>query len=739
MVVFPAAAPVEIRNDEDVHELAAYLTRFERPRILVVATTDKDGGNPLFDVNALFRDYADHGGGIDVAVIRNMRNTHRLSDRVSQQLSVYQGAVRIYPKDSAWREPGHYRLAPLCLPRYGGGPDSFDRSVRDALDVELKRDARMRHEAENRLVEQTPPPIVQSSAAVQQATSQTAAVPVGLDCDYDGMSGTVITVVTDDDAERLAEYLTSPDRTRPAVVVSRRFGKALFDAGLIANKLAGIAKVFELTTPQASWGLSGAMPPGTKVYNGSARLYPMGIDWVDDPTTLRYYIGWSEAEIKSLTYTIVDNAFGMVARSYSSSTTQQQPQTVQGRIGAVYDGRGIATLDDGSLASVVLSEEYERYGYAHVLRKGQLIRGTFDPQTHTVVVVADRQDARQAIAAYDSGQTVLARVDEVTAAQCVVELFPGVSIRMGTEDETGITDMRDLASAGMVIAVYIAVKGGVEGDGRHDEWLLSITEADVTQVRPAPSLLVGGPPWLDPDDMETRRASDRSADDTAVPGSQFDSVQAMVGFLTGPDGRIDVSAADDVFQYLTQLQQEMHLLRSNEKAASARVEGMKAKMRQKQRENAYNGSQYKSLAPLFADKAEGRRFEREQMDMMIRRAWAIRLGPAEKKSHPLPVRWDYSDWFFDTLAATRINVGKVVDVMVEVLIGRDIQLAGRQNHRLRTGPGGDDPYRLGPKGETCFRDSLQVGQASARRLHYMRSPDNMVTFTSVRNHDDFAL
>ncbi|KAB7790420.1 hypothetical protein [Bifidobacterium leontopitheci] len=805
MVSFPATAPVEVRSDEDVRELSVYLMRFERPRIVVVVTTDQDGGEPLIDPEALFRDYAGKGEGIDVAVIRSMRNTHRLSDRISQRLSVYQGAVRIYPKDGAWQEPGNYRLSPLCLPPRD--LTRFDRSVRDAIDVELRRAERMQEDRDRagrsasptwdsgrsaasdaspaavgasvdadlsasrssqsgqgpkgrpsirqsaQLVSSTQTSSPQTSStqtsSTQTLSTQTSAaqtssasptVPAGLDCDYDGLSGTVIAVASDDEAERLAAYLTSPDRTRPAVVVSRRFGKALFNAELIARKLTDVAKVFELTTPQSSWGLSGAMPPGTKVYNGSARLYPIGIDWVDDPSELRYYIGWSEAELKTLTYTLIDNAVGMVARSYSSTVTTQRPQIVQGRIGAVYDGRGIAMIDDGDMASVVLPEAYERYGYGHVLRKGQLIRGMYDPQSHTVVVTPDRQDARQALAAYDSGQTVLARVDKVTAAQCVVELFPGVSIRMGTEDETGITDMRDLASAGMVLPIYIAVKGTVDADGdyQHD-WLLSITDADVDQVRPAPSLLVSGPPWLDPSDMETRRIPDRSAGDTAMLGAQFDSVQAMADFLTGPDGRIDVSAADDVFQYLTQLQHEMQQLRDSEKTASDRVEGMKAKMRQKQRENAYNGSQYKSLVPLFADADEGRRFEREQMDMMVRRAWAIRLGPAEKKDHPLPRKWGYSDWFFDTLAATRINVGKVVDVMVEVLIGRDIQLAGRQNHRLRTGPGGDDPYRLGPNGETCFRDSLQVGQAAARRLHYMRSADNTVTFTSVRNHDDFAL
>ncbi|WEB26799.1 hypothetical protein [Bifidobacterium bifidum] len=60
---------------------------------------------------------------------------------------------------------------------------------------------------------------------------------------------------------------------------------------------------------------------------------------------------------------------------------------------------------------------------------------------------------------------------------------------------------------------------------------------------------------------------------------------------------------------------------------------MKQKMMQKQRENSYSDGRqyYKSPLPLFADKAEGKRFEREQMDMLVRREWATRFGPGREE------------------------------------------------------------------------------------------------------------
>lgn len=118
---------------------------------------------------------------------------------------------------------------------------------------------------------------------------------------YDTMTGTAIAISDADEAEALSEYLTSPDRQHPAVVVTRRFGKPLFDAKSLASNLHDVAAVFDLVTPKATWGLSAALPESTRVYNGSARVYPPGIDWVDNPSALPYYVGWSTMRNTSAT------------------------------------------------------------------------------------------------------------------------------------------------------------------------------------------------------------------------------------------------------------------------------------------------------------------------------------------------------------------------------------------------------------------------------------------------------
>ena len=79
---------------------------------------------------------------------------------------------------------------------------------------------------------------------------------------YDTMTGTAIAISDADEAEALSEYLTSLDRQHPAVVVTRRFGKPLFDAKSLASNLHDVAAVFDLVTPKAAWGLSAALPEG---------------------------------------------------------------------------------------------------------------------------------------------------------------------------------------------------------------------------------------------------------------------------------------------------------------------------------------------------------------------------------------------------------------------------------------------------------------------------------------------
>ena len=198
----------------------------------------------------------------------------------------------------------------------------------------------------------------------------------------------------------------------------------------------------------------------------------------------------------------------------------------------------------------------------------------------------------------------------------------------------------------------------------------------------------------------------------AMTRTQFGSMQELVEFITDDDGHIDESAADEVFQYLTQLQGEARHLREGLKVWNGRVGEHEAEDdAEAARELVQRRTPVLQVAAAAVRRQGGGQAVRARADG---HAGPPQNGPRgsvrkKKKSHALPRTWAYSDWFFDTLASTHISVSKVVAVMVEVLTGLDIELAGREG--LQYGDFGGD-YRLAL--HQALRGDRQFGAAPWR-------------------------
>ena len=86
-------------------------------------------------------------------------------------------------------------------------------------------------------------------------------------------------------AREIAATLNDRSRTRAAVVVTTAHGldTPWVDVQRLAEEIGEYADVFLLTRP-CIFAFSSAMPPGTQVYAGAARVYPVGLEWVSDRT-----------------------------------------------------------------------------------------------------------------------------------------------------------------------------------------------------------------------------------------------------------------------------------------------------------------------------------------------------------------------------------------------------------------------------------------------------------------------
>lgn len=770
---FPADCPVHVRSLDDVIALERYLRRSRRERPLVVMTHKKDGDTLDIDPLTLFNDF-----DIDVAIIDTMDVCRQLTSRIGRERSVFGGAVRVYPSTSRWWKPDNFRASKLILDKRISAR-AFEYDVRDAIRRQVALERQEHKIQQSRLVTNTVTTAstgttTTAGTTVTDATahtdanavspnvstsSTTAPVPAsaidgdsGNDTDSPiaaptETEGTLVTatirdkadgtvhLVREDQSEELAEYLTDPERRIPVVVATRTSSthKPVFDSEQLAKDLESTAIVFELDSAKTAWNLTAALPADAQVYGGMLRAYPPNLEWVDNPRLLGGpYGGFTEERRRIQRRQLIDDTEGMVARAYSTivPATTDRTVPVTATVVGVYPQRGIARLVSGSMASVTLPAETDGIPADHVLARGQVIRGQFSSRDRMITGLEVRA-GKDAIADYAEGDTVLGRIDIVRMDYCMVTLYPGVKILVEANDALGDAfgeheDLRLLLDTGTVLPMLIVARGTEQND-----WLVSFVEADKDHIRPAPALIDGGPAWLQPADQGALKPDTDDRQRAIVIDADTD-VRDLIPDDAGED------AAEMIMTLAAQIGEEQRAnerMRAELDALQRQNGSLREDAMSQRRARIYQGQQYRTLRGLFRNDKERLLFERDRFDMWIREAWALRFPAADKKHRQLPEHWDYTSEFFDSLEKTQINRQRVVDAALEVLTGIAQQSKSRRCHRLRTGSGAEEAFRVGPRGEKVWRIYLDQGH-SARRLHYYEDAKGRYTFASVGVHDD---
>jgi hypothetical protein len=522
-----------------------------------------------------------------------------------------------------------------------------------------------------------------------------------------GQAGPVLKVRLDvetaADAVALADYLKAPGRERAAVVVTRATGAPgpYINAAELGEELKGLADVFEIKTLEASWAFSEHMVPMTQVYGGAGRVYPVGTEWEANPYISPLRFAWGAAEGPAATRALLADAMRLSVQSRTVEAKPVADPEVTGQVMGIVAGYAWVKLNSHRDYGVIWPELVQHGLEAERLfRAGMKVSGRLDRESGRLDVSGSRRDPAEALASYPAPCTVLAKVAAVDKRGCELEFFPGWTKTFTAEEIFGERlDLRDLMSVGEVVPVWY---GGHDGD----DWRLSLTEADsVERAAEAPSLLPGGPPWLVPAEPAAAPAVAPAAEPDQAP--QLELSQQTLDAL------------------LLEKQQVAELLAQ----ANAEVATLKAEL-QKARTSTRELARGRDSGRLFEDPADQLRWEVED-------AWARMIPAGEKAAHPLG-RWSFGPDFLATLEALQgVSRHKVVEVIVQVLTRMYKDLASRDLHQLRTGPGGGDPPRVREDGATAWRVSLQVATPSARRLHDWLCADNSSELASVRLHDDY--
>jgi len=297
-------------------------------------------------------------------------------------------------------------------------------------------------------------------------------------------------------AEELAEELTSPGRTRPTVVVTMARGTSwpYIDADRLATELEDLCDVYLIADPAASWAFSRSMPELTQVYGGAGRVYPVELDWVNDPRRSRLRFAYSEAEGGSATGQLLEDglraaaAAGLPAmpRASSGHSSARELSGVVG--GCPNPSQAMVTLSDGRYATIQVGLLCPAVAADRLFERGMEVRGLYDERSRRLDVSGMLSPPGERLSEAVDGEILLGRVESVGEASCEIALLPGATAsvpRARVTDQIG-DDLRDLLSVGEIVPVRVG-SGGAS---------LSIVDVeDDAQVRSL-SVLPGGPGWL---------------------------------------------------------------------------------------------------------------------------------------------------------------------------------------------------------------------------------------------------
>lgn len=603
-----------------------------------------------------------------------------------------------------------------------------------------------------------------------------------------------------DDARALAAHLNGPGRTRPVAVISAPASRdtPYIDVEKIFDEVGDVVEVVTIPTGDVSRAFSAAMPPGTQVYGGAGRVYPVGTAWANDRRRAPLRFAFDDREGERSTQALIDDAVGMAAAAgLIGGTSTTSVLEVVGKVSNIVAGRAVVRTTTGSFVYVVGELMVPGLPIERLLTKGMDVRGGVDDarrlDVHGLLRGADALP-------YQPGEVVLARVDEVTEDAATLTLHPDLSVPVARTDVT----MNDLDTLDTLMSASEVLRVRVDGC---DPWRVRLWDIDDDEPTVAAfSLIDGGPPWLveglpeldaelfapaepeaEPIPRDEAPAALASTGPPAPPTSSptpvptkaavptpaiFDRKRRAAAASGPPPANVPAAVVpteppapkpapapspSPMAPANARLQADLAAAATRTRELKARVAGLLEENRQivahrnqlldrNERLNeqlvrsrktlrgtrTQSGMEIADEGPWFLDPAQ-------QFDFEVRTAWARRI-PAAQKGDLALAQYTLGPNFLRTVDELEgIKRTKIVEVVVEVLTGLAGQIASRELHQLRESEGGGARHRVRNDGAGCWRVSLQVKTASARRLHFWRIPDGTVELAAVAVHDDYIV
>lgn len=565
----------------------------------------------------------------------------------------------------------------------------------------------------------------------------------------------------------LADRLNKSKRTLPVVVISTpaQQTEPYIDVERIQREVGDVAELIVLPTGEPSWAFSEEMADMTQVYGGAGRVYPVGLEWVHDPSKAPLRFAFSKTEGERAGDQIIADALAMAsAAGLFASSGVQFATPFAGKVLGFAAGRAMVRADNGDMANIVPELIAKGIPAEQLVRPGMRVEGKVDSvrrlDIRSMLQPSDRL-------AYEVDDVVLARVEKVTEGKADLRIHPDVVVRVKRRQVTtnSLDALDALMTEGEVLRARVASV---------DPWELTLVDLEDWEVaRTAFSLIEGGPPWLvegvpatgvslrDESPMTStgkqRLGSDarpptsaglaiptpavlaRSKPPVPEPAAPAPVVQppvpsppAVGARVAGLEGELREAREElkNVRSEVSDLVRENGQYIAAHRDAQEREHKQKATLADLRKQLRKKAGEQVDNGPWFIDAEDQLRFD-------IYAAWVRRVPAPQKPEQPL-AEYSVGPEFIESLESVQgIKRQKVIDVAVEVLTGVAPMQTGREVHQLRRSDSGDSPPCTRDDGSTCWRVALQRNSPSARRLHYWAVPGGTVEFSRVVLHDDF--
>ncbi|MEV7618915.1 hypothetical protein AB0N59_02145 [Microbacterium sp. NPDC089321] len=561
-------------------------------------------------------------------------------------------------------------------------------------------------------------------------------------------------VNTSDGVQFLAAEILDA-RTKPLVLISSdNEGQFLFDPERIERELGSDADVVTIAHGAVTYALADALPDKANVHSGAARSFP--VDFGSDPDWRRSILRFPDRHTEE---ELIEDALAQVPFVPLPAPTVRR-EWVRATVERVSGGTGnVAKLDNGALVRVVGGHLPPSVALSDALSVGDPVEGW----------LIDRDLAPESenidFSRFEDGSITLARVAKVTPARAKLVLHPALPDGYDLRKRDVIPGVDDGENTGMNVSDVVRVGQTVRARVTRTGETLALSLVDVSEdapLVPPLSLLKGGAPWLqegiDAEDDAPARTAPAAAIRTPAPATEPHSPVAPASppptASTNPEALIQIrdelEALREAFSRLSRemrsgtdlgamdrlrdeslgLAAELQRERSLRRERDTTIAGLRVELREARAQRGTVRQDPHTDRAAWPDDEAWLRFE-------VLTTWASRTIATEKKHHPLG---DYSvgaGLVPSLLALDDGQLDKALRTIVDVVTGRAAQITARQLHRLREGQGGSDPYVVREDGAVCWRASIEVNVASARRLHYWQTPGGRIDLSRVVLHDDF--